>query len=240
MSENVTRTVTDLPALPAEQQKALIESLQKRLSAPTGDRVKITQFKKFRLPDGLETDQALNAVVVDFVASNVFYEDMFDKDEMGPPDCFAIHAEPALMVPSEKAPKKQGDTCSRCSMNQWGSGPRGKGKACKNTKLLAILPADADATTPLWVIQVSPTGIKFWEEYTRGLVNRGIAPSQVVTEISFDSNVDYPSLRFKSLRPLEADEYTQVVGRATEAHNRLHTEPDVSGWQPKPARSGRR
>ena len=81
---------------------------------------------------------ALELVVVDFVTTHNFYAGRFDKDNIVPPDCFAIGVDPKNMVPSPNAPNPQAKDCQSCPMNAWGSD--GKGKACKNGRKLAVLP----------------------------------------------------------------------------------------------------
>lgn len=244
MSDNEVvpvRQVVDLPIVKSEAAQRIVEGIQQRIQAPSGDKIRVTQFKKFRLPSGEETDGPLEGVIVDFVSANVFYKDGFDKDNMGPPDCFAINAEPSLLVPSINSPDKQADSCARCPNNQWGSGARGKGKACKNTRVVAFMPADATPDTPPWVLTVSPTGIKGFDDYIRTLAGKGIAHIQVLSVVGFDKSVDWPSLKFTALRPLTQDEFGVFENKLDEARTRLLVEPDTTRQEaPKPAGRGRR
>ena len=231
MSDNEVvpiRQVTELPVVTSDKSAAILESIKNRLQPPSGDKIRVTQFKKFRLPAGEETEGPVEAIIVDFVSANVFYKDGFDKDNMGPPDCFAIHAEPSLLVPSENSPDRQAESCAVCPNNQWGSGARGKGKACKNTRVLAVMPVDADAGTPPWILTVSPTGIKKFDDYVRTLAGKDIVPLQIVSRIAFDKAVDYPSLVFSPLRPLVESEYAIFESKLQEARERLMVEPDTT------------
>ncbi len=242
MSENEVvpvRQVMDLPVIESEQATAMAEAMANRIQAPSGDMIRITQDKQFRLPNGDASQGPIEAVIVDFISANVFYKEGFDEDKMGPPDCFALNAEPSLLVPSPRSPDKQAETCSNCPNNQWGTGPRGKGKACKNTRVLAVMPPDADANTPPWIIKVSPTAIKGFDDYVRGLISKKVAPLQLVTAIGFDKNVKYPSLTFSAVRPLSANEFPIFAQKVVEANKRLLTEPDTSKREQKPG-MGRR
>ena len=116
------------------------ESMSERTSPASGISIRVTQDKQFSLPDGQKTDE-LEVVIVDFVARNEFYEGAYDKDNMSPPACFAIGVAPNKLVASDNSPQKQADTCAECPMNAFGSA--GKGKACKNGRVLAVLPVDA-------------------------------------------------------------------------------------------------
>lgn len=211
-----------------------VASLAGRVAAPGGDSIKVTQDKKFLLPDGTKTEGPLQLVIVDFVSANRFYEGAYDKDNITPPACFAIGDIPTALVPSVNAPVRQSDSCGACPMNQFGSA--GAGKACKNARVLAVLPPDADADTPLWILNVSPTALKAFDSYVGEVARKfNLPPVGVVTEVSFDPNVDYGSLRFGNPKPNE--EVNTHFARKEEARTRLTVEPDVSGYEaPAPSR----
>ena len=205
------------------------EANASRIEPGGGKAIRIGQDKSFTLPDGTKTREALQLVVVDFVSRNEYYEGAYSKDEITPPACFAIHPEPKGMVPSANSPDKQADSCTDCPMNQFGSAPTGAGKACKNTRLLAVLPPDADDETEIWTLKVSPTGIKSFDNFVAS-VNRAfqLPPVGVVVTVSFSEAKDFPSLEFSDPQPNE-----NVAGhfpRQDEARDMLMREPDVSGF----------
>jgi hypothetical protein len=233
-----------------KQLADMVADISNRIAKPSGDRIKVTQSKQFRFPDGTTNPGPFQAIILDFVASNLFYEGAFNKDEIAPPDCFALGANPSELVPSESSPKKQAQSCSSCPQNQFGSA--GRGKACKNGRLIAVLPADFEADTPIWLLSVSPTGIKAFDAYVASIAGQFQAPPvKVVTTIAFDPKVDYPSLRFGA--PEINERVVEAVARMPEARKRLLTEPDyaaafqakadagLGGGQPMtmPARGGR-
>ena len=73
----------------------------------------------------------------------------------------------------------------------------GAGKACKNTRRLLVVPANATEKTRPWVINVSPTGLKHFDKYVNTLSGVGTHPIEVVTKISFEASEAFPSLRFE-------------------------------------------
>lgn len=214
-----------------ERLKAEVATIQDRIGAPGGDVIAVTQDKMFKLPDGTKHPGPMDVVIVDFVASSFFYEGAFDKDNISPPACFALGTNPSQLVASENSPVRQSDSCAGCPMNQWGSD--GKGKACKNGRLLAMLPLDADNDTPVMILKVSPTAIKAFDSYVAAVARSfQLPPLGVVTEISFDDASSYASLRFKNPRPNENIEL--AFQRRDEARKRLLTEPDVSSYDAAP------
>lgn len=217
-----------------EQMATALAGLADRTSPAGGDKIGLKNDKTFNLPDGQKVSE-LQVVVVDFIAMNNFYEGAYDKDNIVPPTCFAIGQVITQMAPSDNSPVKQSDACGACPMNQFGSA--GNGKACKNMRRLAVLPPDADADTPLWILDVSPTGLKSFDGYVKSVATKfGVLPIGVVTTVTMDPAVDYPSLRFSDPAPNENME--AHWNRRNEAMERLIQEPDVSGYDaPKPVKA---
>lgn len=87
----------------------------------------------------------LDAIVIASTHANLYYEGVFDPDVQTNPVCYAYSPDGKTMVPHPSASKPQHTDCATCPHNQWGSADRGKGKACKNSRHLALIPA---STTP--------------------------------------------------------------------------------------------
>lgn len=218
-----------------EQMARDVAALENKTAPPSGVAIRITQDKQFILPNGIKTPGPLELVIVDFNSQNKYYTDSFDPKNILPPVCFAIGDSPTTLVPSTNSPERQADTCAACPMNQFGSAPKGEGKACKNTRVLAVLPGDADADTPLWTLSVSPTSNKVFDGYVKDIARQfQVAPYGVITTVAFDPNVTYASLTFGDPHPNQQLEV--AFGRRAEAATLLKTEPDVSSYEvPKKA-----
>lgn len=230
VKKNPNGSIVDIQAA----MKAELAGLADRTAPASGDKIQV-KGKVFTLPDGSKVD-TLDVVIVDFMSVNNFYEGVYDPKNITPPTCFAIGQVPTSLVPSVNAPVRQSDACSACPMNAFGSA--GDGKACKNQRRLAVLPPEADEDTPLWVLDVSPTGLKSFDGYVRSAASKfGVLPIGLITTISFDDTVDYPSLRFGDPRPNE--NMSQHWPRRGEALERLVQEPDVTGYA-APAKPGAR
>lgn len=222
----------------ADALKAQVASLAARVQAPTGASIRVTQDKQFMLPDGTKTPGPLQLVIVDFTSKNMFYEGAYDPKNISPPACFAIGNDVKSLAPSKNSPAPQASACDSCPMNQFGSA--GDGKACKNCRVMAVLPPDADADTPLWVLSTSPTANKGFDGYV-GSVARAfeLPPVGVITEVSFDPSVTYAKLQFGS--PVPNPNVEAHFARLEEAKAMLGAEPDVSGYVAKAKKpAGRR
>lgn len=208
-----------------EQLKAQAAAAASKIAPAGGNKIRYSKGK-FVLPDGSEAE-TLDVVIVDFASMNTYYENGYDKDNIVPPNCFAIHPEPKGMVPSANSPDKQCDDCGSCPMNVFGSA--GAGKACKNTRLLAVLPPDADADTPMWTLSVPPTAIKGFDGYVGSVLRTfQMPPVAVVTTVSLDPNEDYFKPLFGDARP--NDNLEVHFARREEAEEILAVEPDVSSF----------
>lgn len=214
-----------------DQLKAMAAANAGRVAPPSGNVIKVTQDKKFTLPNGQKVDGPLDLVIVDFTSRNEFYEGAYDPNNIASPICFAINPEPKAMVPSANSPEAQCDNCAGCPQNAFGSA--GKGKACKNMRVLAVLPPDADADTPMWLLKVSPTAIKGFDGLISTLGRLQAAPVQMVVEVDFNPSETFASLTFSNPRPNEA--VAEHFARLDEARDLLAAEPEIRAPAPKAA-----
>jgi hypothetical protein len=220
-----------------EALQAQAADMGNRTAPGSGNTIRVTQDKQFLLPDGTKTPGPLQLVIVDFVSKHTFFEDAFDPKNITPPACFAIGTNPLKLVPSKNSPVVQSTDCSGCPMNQFGSA--GTGKACKNSRYMAVLPPDADESTPLWTLATSPTACKDFDGFV-GQVSRvfQMPPIGVITTVGFDANKTYAKLTFTE--PVPNPNVADHFARQEEARAMLNQEPDVSGFvKVPPARGGK-
>lgn len=220
-----------------DKLRAQAEAMKGRIGSVSGISIS-TKGKKFAFPDGTKTGDPVELVIVDFMSVNSFYDTDYDEKNPSPPACFAIGEDPNNLVPSNNSPAKQCDTCKGCPMNEFGS--KGEGKACSNTRLLAVLPPDATDETPIWTLRVSATGLKGFDGFVRAVSSSfQLPPVGVVATVSFDDDKAYPLLRFSDPKP--NDNLAVHYARMDEARKILESEPDVSGYaDPKPKAPARR
>lgn len=227
------------PAVQKQQATALattaftedLEALKSRLAAPSGDKIKI-ENKVFKLPSGASA-QELDVVIVDFVYYNAYYETGYTKGVISAPVCASLAIEPKGMVPLNGCSGIQATGCDGCHNNQFGS--KGAGKACQNRVLIAVLPADADETTPLALLDLPPTSIQPFQKYVAsvaGALQR--PPYGVITHVECDPNETYAKVLFSDPQPFDMEDEEQVAqvnmirSRRAEARQRLLTPPDLT------------
>lgn len=229
------RSATNVVAI-QDVLKAQAAGMSDRLGAATGISINL-KAKRFTFPDGRKDDGPIELVIVDFIRYNAFYDAEFDEKNPTPPACFSLNQVITNMVPSKNSPVAQSTACKGCPMNEFNS--KGKGKACANNALLAVLPPDADEDTPIWLLKVSPTGLKSFDAYVRQVTAMTqMPPLSVVTTVSFDEDLAYPSLRFGNPQPNA--NLAAHFARQDEAKKLLETEPDVTSYQQPKSAAGKR
>lgn len=86
-------------------------------------------------------------IILDHILENVYYDSDYDSENPQPPACFAFGRDEKALQP-HKIVIEAGNSmagasglCAGCEMNEWGSADKGRGKACRNTRRLAMIPA---------------------------------------------------------------------------------------------------
>lgn len=150
----------------------------------------------------------LNAVIVSTAKEHALYQNVLDMRPFDPnkpenPVCFALSLNDEEMVPHKDAKTKMAADCASCKFNQWGSDPKGgRGKACKESRRMVILPQSSVLTqnpagqpypaapgavkkAEAATASIPVTSVKNWANYTAQLAGEYRRPSwAMVTEIS--------------------------------------------------------
>lgn len=194
--------------------------------------------KVFTMPNGEVVTGPIQLVIIDFVSMNKFYEGKYNPSNPTPPECFAINKIPTELAPDESSPEVQSEgDCSECPMAVWGSD--GDGKACKETRRLAVLPVDATDKDQVMTLNVPPTAVKGFDAYVKQVAKLyQVPPVGVLTTIDFHPEKDYPLPLFGNA---EANPDVELFfARRDEAQDVLSVKPDYSGQAAEPAKPKRR
>lgn len=161
---------------------------------------------------GRSVPHQLNVIVVDQApeVGRSYYAEAYDKDAQAKaPDCWSNDGR----TPDAGATNKQASSCKSCSMNIAGSGARGKGKACRFRRSLAVM-VEGDDSGEVYQLGVAamslfgdPVGNNFpYEAYCRYLKANGEGPDSVVTKVMYDTDADTLTLKFRAVRHLTQEE----------------------------------
>ena len=140
--------------------------------------------------------------------SKVWYAKQFVEGSDAKPDCFSHDG----VVPDPSVEKPQAKKCSVCPKNEWGSKVTEdgkKGKACADSRRLAI--ANVDAIDDPILLRAPAATLKPLAEYGGELAKRGVPYNAVLTKIGFDREAASPKLTFKAVGFLTEEQYEQVT-----------------------------
>lgn len=148
------------------------------------------------------TNNSLACVILSAPVERLFYDSRYDPTKIVGPKCFAIASVATGMGPAKNVEAPEHATCEGCPRNEWGSAANGgKGKACRETRRLLLIPADSigspEAVSVAEVAALRPpvTSLKNYATYVQTIaatIKR--PPLAVITEISVVSD---PKTQFK-------------------------------------------
>ena len=144
-------------------------------------------------------NKTLVCVVLSSVYENIYYGAAYDAGHITPPVCWARGIDADSMRPDSsvtQSSRAQHQDCATCPQNQWGSAATGRGKACKNTRRLAVIvagtmrtdgkgiqsyTADMLAAQPIYTMRIPVTSGKAYAAYVRSVATAAQRPPWAVT-----------------------------------------------------------
>ena len=165
------------------------------LSAQDFDVIKVppggVRYWNVITPEGEKDIDTVTGVIVQFTKPRAFWiVPLEQSDGHSPPDCFS---DPEGRVGTGKRwegdDEDEGDRhdCAACPLNQWESGANGRGKACKEKRMLYLM--QEDELLPV-VVQAPATSIRPLERYFLSLA-KGRDPRpywQVKTDLTLEAD----------------------------------------------------
>lgn len=229
-----------------EQIKQQVAALQES----TADKsITVNRQGNFQVGVVESKSNTLKVVILGFVHNAAWWEKSWTPGQSAIPDCAATgeintqYAEAARppMVKSfdELEPRiiegenedgeprePQAAVCGECPNNVFGSGPNGKGKACKNSYILAVLPAD-DPEGHIHKVRISASGLKHFHEYLKTLATVGTTWFAVTTVLqSAEAGSGWTiKVLSKGMEALPEKELTAFYSRIEEAKKLLTFTP---------------
>ena len=114
------------------------------------------------------------------VFERTWYEGDYNPDKPQTPACYTFNAN----FPHAEAGKPQNATCKGCPHDEWGSGPRGKGKACRESARLAVIAADADPlTASIYTAKIPISSLGTVKDFIAYCGSNGKLTGQIVTKL---------------------------------------------------------
>ena len=207
--------------------------------------------KRFAFQDAVLGDR-LNVVILDHCFENQFYKNAYDPESPSAPVCCAIGKSEKDLAPDPEVPgiQVQHETCHGCPQNEFGSAATGRGKACRNGRKLALISIPEDGLTAERVmgatvafLRLSPTALRSFSGYLKRITATLQAPLfAVVTTLSFDESMDFPSVVATYNSPIEDKEIlTAIIAKRKEIQDELLAGPqDLTPREQAPAPRSRK
>lgn len=142
----------------------------------------------------------IQVIVLDHVLENTWFKEDFNPAKTASPACYALGREEEALEPHadcEEPKGGEGGGCATCPLNEWGSDRKGgRGKDCKNTRRIAMIPADVlvkfnagdtDALKKASVVmcKLPVTSTKAFSKFINSIVKAmEVPPFQIITELS--------------------------------------------------------
>lgn len=222
---------------------------------PTGGAFFSTRAGQLSLGEDMMPGNQIAVVILDFLRLNTYYGERFDPDNPQPPVCYAFGRTEEEMAPHPTMQadltwfKPQAMECHGCALNEWGSSPLGKGKACQNRRQLAMIPAgyysskrgsrdfdlhlfDDEAhfrTADVAFMRLPVTSVNNWAKYVNQVAgNFQRPPAGVVTRIFIepDAKTQY-KVCFDVIEKIPDNLAAAIIARCA-----LQVAAPVQGFQP--------
>lgn len=132
------------------------------IDAPLPQLEIMRELPMFKSPDGEPVKEVVGHIIY-WHHANQYYKNPFGESEQGPPTCASSNG-----ITPDGGDEPFTSPCRTCKMNEYGSAPDGKGKACANTIRLYVL-IDGDVIP--CVIKASPSSLGKKESLLKWLTN---------------------------------------------------------------------
>ena len=165
-------------------------------------------------------------------AERAYYEGEYDSSKPQVPACYSFDLE----TPHPDSSSPQNPTCLGCAQNEWGSASRGKGKACRESARVAVVPATAPLeTAPMYQCSFPITSVGSVKEFMGRCAQSGKLSGEFKARLKV---VPDPKSFFKaSLTPLQTVEHPMrvLLDRMQQARDVLMSPyPVLNAAEPEP------
>jgi hypothetical protein len=147
-----------------------------------------------------------DAIILHQKTVRSYWEKAYGDGEVGPPNCSSEDGNYGAGEP--------GGICSKCSLNQYGTAAKGRGKACREMKALFLLRPGFVMPT---LICLPPSSLTNHKDYVMALINRRRFVYSVVSSFGLEqdkggesSNIDYSKVTLHVGSMLDPDQIKLV------------------------------
>jgi hypothetical protein len=156
----------------------------------------------------------MQVIVIGAMHERVWYDKPYAADAPISPACYAFSFTGEDMKPHDEVDNPVNPTCAGCPKDEWKSDPvRGKGKACKEQRRIALIPASALATpddvakATVGYLRIPVTSTKAFSEHVKHLGMRLLPIFAAVSEVELKPDPkNMWAFTFKLIAPITQTE----------------------------------
>lgn len=179
----------------------------------------------------------MDVVVLYASYRNVWYAGAYDRNNIKNPDCFSLSETDEGMVPDPNVANPPNATCGGCPKNAWKSdvkadGTVGKGKACKESRRLVMMPAgsletvDSVKSAELAILDLPVTSAKNYGALVNTVAATvGVPVWACVTNVKVQPSKNQFEVVLTPLRVAPSKEIILALKARVEDAKRLALEP---------------
>lgn len=169
---------------------------------------------------------------------NLWFGTAFNPDNIQNPKCFSLQMDDENMMPHPSVGDPPAKVCSACPKNAWKSdikadGTIGKGKACKESRRLAMLPAnclvdgvDGVKTAEIGILDLPVTSAKNYGGFVNAVAATvGVPPWACVANIKVQPSKNQFEVVITPIRVVATEEIARALKARVDEAIRAVTEP---------------
>jgi hypothetical protein len=165
-------------------------------------------------------DRHMNVIIVKAAHKQyrMYFGQTYVEGEKAPPRCWTSDSD----KPDADVENPCASACNKCPFSVEGSGPGGKGKACRvHRRIAVVLPNDPSGDVMQLLLPgqscygAEVEGKRPFIPYAQWLANNNISINRVVTRIQFDTNSATPKLLFSAVSPVDPDDIDTIKQQGT-------------------------
>jgi hypothetical protein len=162
---------------------------QQKMLSKISTNAKFISFKggQISIDNKLVPGAKTEVIVLAFMGERTYYPGAFDPDTKQAPICYSYFdaAEDQPQLPHKEAAEKQAVSCDECQWNKFNTATVGKGKACRESIRLALMPAVKDLSKgQVWHARVPITSVPAFKTFAGDVLGAGKPVWAVVVELS--------------------------------------------------------
>lgn len=155
-------------------------------------------------PDNPNYEKTIDGVLIYHHDANAYWPEGSEYDENTAPLCSSVNGKQGIGEP--------GGSCAMCAMNQYGTSAEGRGKACKNMRMLYLL--QSGECVPIQ-ISLPPTSLKPFKNFVNQAFLLRRRPSygsviQIGLRKGNNGGNDYSVATFRLLENFEGEDLAQI------------------------------